>query len=52
MTTPMQDEKSMVAFYGPVGEHQTSIVLPYPMFLAWDTGSMVKRLDVSPAPML
>ncbi len=44
MTTPKQDYKSMVAFYGPVGEHQTSITLPYPMVLAWDGAAQVKRI--------
>jgi hypothetical protein len=34
----------MVAFYGPVGENQTSIVLPYPMVLAWDAKVTLKRM--------
>ena len=44
MNTPLQDYKSMVAFYGPVGENQTSIVLPYPMVLAWDANVTIKRM--------
>lgn len=34
----------MVDFYGPVGENQTSLVLPYPMVLAWDTSVTVKKI--------
>lgn len=34
----------MVEFYGPVGENQTSLILPYPMVLAWDTGVVVKKI--------
>lgn len=44
MNTPLQDFKSMTAFYGPVGENQTSIVLPYPMVLAWDPNVTIKRM--------
>ena len=34
----------MVAFYGPVGEGMTQIVLPYPMKLAWDLNTVVKKM--------
>lgn len=34
----------MVAFYGPVGENQTSLVLPYNLKLAWDTSTVVKKI--------
>jgi hypothetical protein len=44
MTTPLQDYKSMVAFYGPVGQNQTSIALPYPMRLAWDPQTSITRM--------
>jgi len=33
---PDQDEAHLTAFYGAVGENQTSLVLPYPHRLAWD----------------
>jgi len=41
---PKQDYKSMVEFYGPVGENQTKLSLPYPMKLAWDTKITVTRI--------
>jgi len=44
MTTPLQDYRSMVAFYGPPGENQTSIQLPYPMVLAWDAKVKITRM--------
>ena len=34
----------MVNFYGPVGENQTSLELPYQMKLAWDTNIIVKKI--------
>lgn len=33
---PKQDYASMVKFYGPVGENQIQIQLPYPMVLDWE----------------
>ena len=42
---PKQDYKSMVAFYGPVGENMTQIQVPYPMKLAWDTNAVVKKIS-------
>jgi hypothetical protein len=41
---PKQNFTSMTAFYGPVGENQTRIDLPYEMYLAWDTKAKVKRI--------
>lgn len=41
---PKQDYSSMVEFYGPVGENQTQIELPYQMKLAWDTIATVKKI--------
>jgi hypothetical protein len=41
---PKQDYNSMVNFYGPVGENQTSLELPYQMKLAWDTNVIVKKI--------
>jgi len=34
----------MVQFYGPVGENQTTLVLPYTLKLAWDPTATVRRL--------
>jgi hypothetical protein len=41
---PKQDYNSMVEFYGPVGENQTSIEIPYPFVLAWDSSVIVKKI--------
>lgn len=41
---PKQDYNSMVKFYGKVGENQTSLILPYPMVLAWDTSKVVTKI--------
>jgi hypothetical protein len=41
---PKQNYASMVEFYGPVGENQTSLALPYPMVLDWDKNKKVERI--------
>ena len=41
---PKQSYTSMVNFYGPVGENQTSLELPYVMKLAWDKNATVKKI--------
>jgi hypothetical protein len=41
---PSQNYQSMVDYYGPVGENQTRLHLPYSMKLAWDISATVKRL--------
>jgi hypothetical protein len=41
---PKQDYNSMVNFYGPVGQNQTSLDLPYVLKLAWDTSVIVRRI--------
>lgn len=41
---PKQDYNSMVNFYGPVGENQTKLDLPYPLKLAWDKNVIVKKM--------
>lgn len=41
---PKQDVASMNAFYGPVGENQTKLVLPYPMRLAWDPTKRINQI--------
>jgi hypothetical protein len=40
---PKQDFKSMTAYFGEVGENQTSLDLPYELCLAWDPVIKVKR---------
>jgi hypothetical protein len=41
---PKQDYKSMVNFYGPVGENQTSLDLPYKLKLAWNLNTSLSRV--------
>lgn len=43
-TWPKQDYNSMVEYYGPVGENQTSLVLPYQMILAWDKNVKITKM--------
>lgn len=39
-------QKDCMKFYGGVGLHQTMLVLPYPMKLAWDKKVKVNRISV------
>ena len=41
---PKQDYASMVKFYGPVGQNQTQLTLPYPMVLDWDTKTTITKM--------
>lgn len=41
---PKQDYKSMVNFYGPVGENQTKLTTPYPLKLAWDKTTSLNKI--------
>lgn len=41
---PKQNYSSMVNYYGSVGTNQTQIILPYQMYLAWDTSVKVKKM--------
>jgi hypothetical protein len=41
---PKQDYRSMVDFYGPVGENTTSLEMPYSMKLAWNKNVIVKKI--------
>lgn len=41
---PRQSYSSMVAYYGNVGENQTSLQLPYTMMLAWDESIKVNKI--------
>jgi hypothetical protein len=44
MKTPLQDEKSMIQFYGQVGTGMTQIVMPFPLKLAWETDTIVRKV--------
>lgn len=41
---PRQSE--VPAFYGRVGTNQTQIEIPYDMYLAWDTGTRIKKMTL------
>jgi len=41
---PKQDYTSMVNFYGPVGENQTQLDVPYKLKLAWAPSTTLKRV--------
>lgn len=41
---PKQNYTSMVNFYGPVGENQTSLELPYKLSLAWDKTKQLSKI--------
>lgn len=43
-TWPKHDYNSMVSFYGPVGENQTKLILPYPMRLAWAPQTQISKI--------
>jgi hypothetical protein len=43
-TWPTQDYESMVKYYGPVGENQTSLLLPYKLKLAWDSSINIAKI--------
>ena len=42
MTWPTEAE--CPKFYGPKGENQTGIVLPYPMVLDWEPGTVIRKM--------
>ena len=42
---PKQDYASMVKFYGNVGENQTTLILPYEMYLAWEPETKVHKIS-------
>ena len=41
---PKQNYNSMVSFYGPVGENQTKLDLPYKFKLAWDPNVSLNKI--------
>jgi hypothetical protein len=41
---PKQNYEKMIEFYGPVGENQISLELPYQLKLAWDLSTKVSRI--------
>jgi len=42
---PKQDEASMNKYFGKYGTNQVSLILPYQMVLAWDTGTKVSKFS-------
>ena len=43
---PSPNYSSMVNFYGKVGTNQTSLILPFPMVLAWDIGRKITKVTL------
>lgn len=41
---PRQSE--VTAFYGDVGQHQTSLILPFPMRIAWEPSKAITRFSI------
>lgn len=39
---PIQNTAELMRFYGNVGEHQTSVVVPYPLKIAWNGNIITK----------
>lgn len=39
-------QKDCMAFYGNVGTNQTTIEIPFDMYLAWDKGQRVRRMTI------
>lgn len=46
MKTVWPRQKDVPEFYGEVGEHQTRILLPYKMKLAWDPKTIISRMTL------
>lgn len=42
---PVQTQEALEAFYGPMGENQVRLQLPYPMKLAWDPEVEITRFQ-------
>ena len=41
---PKQDYTSMVNFYGPIGENQTQLDVPYKLKLAWAPSTTLRKI--------
>lgn len=39
-------QANVTKFYGKVGTNQTTLVLPYPMYIAWDKGSVINKFSI------
>jgi len=39
-------QKDVPNFYGEIGKHQTQILLPYPMWLAWDLRQSIHKMTL------
>jgi len=44
---PSQNEASMNAFFGPKGKNQGTLVLPFPMIVAWNRRQRVKTMTLN-----
>lgn len=42
---PIQTQSELKKFYGPVGTNQTSVVVPYPLKIAWATEKTVSKFS-------
>lgn len=38
--------QDMEAFYGKIGENQTTLILPYPMKIAWNTKQTIRQFSI------
>lgn len=44
---PKQDEASMNAFFGDKGENTRSLILPFPMRVAWDKKVLINKFAIN-----
>lgn len=39
-------QRDVSEYYGPVGKNQVMLELPFPMYLAWDVSTVVRRISI------
>jgi len=44
-TWPVQTQSELERYYGPVGTNQTSVVVPYPLKIAWNTDKIITKFS-------
>jgi hypothetical protein len=44
-TWPVQTQSELERYYGPVGTNQTSVVVPYPLKIAWKTEKIITKFS-------